>query len=142
MDHLSQKQYHILSHYVFLSFTIDTLELEQKKLYQTTAFKLPETFIEFTDCMLVSAKKQRRALKETMHKERLFIQPLGSNDVFTSFLFILDKKEERRDFFNPAIRKKVEAMLIELKRDTQTNYQYLYQKPTFSFNQMFFSHIS
>jgi len=142
MNHLTQKQYHILSHYVFLSFTIDTLELEREKLSQTLGIKLSETLVEFIDCMLVSAKKQRRTLKETMYKEQLFIQPLGSNDVFTSFLFILDKKEERRDFFNPAIRKKVEAILIELKRETQTNYHHLYQKPTLSFNQMFFSHIS
>ena len=142
MNHLTQKQYHILSHYVFLSFTIDTLELEREKLSQTLGIKLSETLVEFIDCMLVSAKKQRRTLKETMYKEQLFIQPLGSNDVFTSFLFILDKKEERRDFFNPAIRKKVEAMLIELKCEVQRLNRSLYQKPTFNLNPTFLSNIS
>jgi threonine synthase len=142
MEHLQEKQYTVLSHYIFLSFTIDTLEVERRKLSRTSDIKLSETFIMLIDAMLACAKKQRRSLKETMHKEQLFIQPLGSNDVFTSFLFILDKKEERRDFFNPAIRKKVEAILIELKREAQTNYHHLYQKPTLSFKQMFFSHIS
>ena len=82
--------------------------------------------------MLAQAKDQRRLLKETMQKEQLVIQSLSSNDVFTSFLFILDKKEERRDFFNPAIRKKVEAMLIELKCEVQRLNRSLYQKPTFN----------
>ncbi len=133
MDHLHEKQYAILSHYIFLSFTIETLELEQKKLSQTSGIKLSETFMVLIGHMLAHAKKQRRSLKETMYKEQLFIQPLGSNDVFTSFLFILDKKEERRDFFNPAIRKKVEGILIELKHEVQTNYHHLYQKPSFFF---------
>lgn len=142
MNHLHENQSLILSHYIFLSFTIDTLEIERKKLSQTSDIKLSEAFIVLIDSMLTQAKEQRRSLKEILHKERLFIQPLGSNDVFTSFLFILDKKEERRDFFNPAIRKKVEAMLIELKCEVQRLNRSLYQKPTYNLNQTFLSNIS
>jgi len=142
MNHLHENQSLILSHYIFLSFTIDTLEIERKKLSQTSDIKLSEAFIVLIDSMLTQAKEQRRSLKEILHKERLFIQPLGSNDVFTSFLFILDKKEERRDFFNPAIRKKVEAILIELKCQTQISNHSLYQKPTVTFNQTALFNIS
>ena len=142
MNHLHENQSPIFSHYIFLSFTIDALELERKKLSQTSDIILSETFMVLIENMLAQAKDQRRLLKETMQKEQLVIQPLGSNDVFTSFLFILDKKEERRDFFNPAIRKKVEAMLIELKCEVQRLNRSLYQKPTFNLNQTFLSNIS
>jgi hypothetical protein len=142
MDDFHEKQYFILSHYIFLSFTIDALELERKKLHQISDIKLPEVFMMLIDDMLVHANNQRRSLKEIMHKEQLSIQPLGSNDVFTSFLFILDKKEERRDFFNPAIRKKVEGILIELKCEVQRLNHSLYQKPACNLNQTFLSNIS
>ncbi|GEM02818.1 hypothetical protein SAMN05421839_1563 [Halolactibacillus halophilus] len=142
MHYLHENQLHIFSHYIFLSFTINTLELERKKISHTSDIILSETFIVLIEHMLVQAKDQRRLLKTTMQKEQLVIQPLGSNDVFTSFLFILNHKEERRDFFNPAIRKKVEAMLIKLKHDTQTTYKHLYPKPTLPSNHMFISHIS
>ena len=142
MNHLHENQSPIFSHYIFLSFTIDALELERKKLSQTSDIILSETFMVLIEHMLAQAKDQRRLLKETMQKEQLVIQPLGSNDVFTSFLFILDKKEERRDFFNPAIRKKVEAILIELKCQTQISNHSLYQKPTITFNQTALSNIS
>ena len=142
MNHLHENQSPIFSHYIFLSFTIDALELERKKLSQTSDIILSETFMVLIENMLAQAKDQRRLLKETMQKEQLVIQPLGSNDVFTSFLFILDKKEERRDFFNPAIRKKVEAILIELKCQTQISNHSLYQKPTVTFNQTSLFNIS
>ncbi|GEN57382.1 hypothetical protein GCM10012290_19840 [Halolactibacillus alkaliphilus] len=116
MHQLPEDSYHILLEYIFLSFTIDVLESELQILCQSTDIKLQETFIAFINHTSSIAKYRRHLLKKEIKRKQLSVQLLEKNEVFTSFMLILDNKEEHRDFFNPAIRKKIEFQLIAMKK--------------------------
>lgn len=129
MYQLPEDSHHILLEYIFLSFTIDVLEYELRILLQSTDIKLQETFIAFINHMSSYAKNRRHILKKEMDRKLFSVQPLEKNNVFTSFLLVFDKKEERRDFFNPAIRKKVEYQLMGMKKVMGCEFPNIHQKP-------------
>ena len=64
--------------------------------------------------MKTEAMLERQQLRKYMFDQKLKVVPLERNDTFTAYLFICRNKEEQRNYFNPAIRKKVEHILEEL----------------------------
>lgn len=48
---------------------------------------------------------------------------LNKNDSFSSFLFLCQGREEKRNYFNPAIRKKVEEVIRSLMGKALLSFQ-------------------
>src|SRR5690625_6931723 len=64
--------------------------------------------------MRAEATIERRQLRKTMEDKKIKVVSLHKNESFSSFLFLCQGREEKRNYFNPAIRKKVEAIIREL----------------------------
>jgi len=64
--------------------------------------------------MIAEAKNERRDLRKAMANQKIQVVSLDQNDTFSSYLFVCQRREEQRNYFNPAIRKKVEAIIREL----------------------------
>ncbi|MGP4061991.1 hypothetical protein [Halobacillus sp. H74] len=118
MRYLKQKELDLASRYLFLSMAIAVIRQDRKHMEQGK-FKIKEPYMEMFGKMELEARKERKELRQQMDQLKLQVVESGRNDSFTSFLFLAQGYEEKRNYFNPAIRKKVENILFELMKRSQ-----------------------
>ncbi|ASF38740.1 hypothetical protein CEH05_06285 [Halobacillus halophilus] len=120
MRYLKQKELDLASRYLFLSMAIAVIK-QDRKHFELGKFKIKEPYLELLGKMELEAREERRKLRQKMDHHKLQVVETGRNDSFTSFLFLAHGYEEKRNYFNPAIRKKVEVILSELMKRSQTS---------------------
>ncbi|MFD1174267.1 sulfotransferase family protein [Oceanobacillus picturae] len=113
MRYLTEEERHIASRFLFLSMAIVVIQQDIQHI-ERGAFKIKEPYMELLETMTTVASAERRELRTQMNKRRIEVVNLHKNDSFSSFLFICQGREEKRNYFNPAIRKKVHAIIQEL----------------------------
>lgn len=113
MRYLTEEDRHIASRFLFLSMAIVVIQQDIQHI-ERGAFKIKEPYMELLETMTTVASAERRELRTQMNKRRIEVVTLHKNDSFSSFLFICQGREEKRNYFNPAIRKKVHAIIQEL----------------------------
>ncbi|RWZ55197.1 hypothetical protein EQV77_11145 [Halobacillus fulvus] len=118
MRYLKKSELDLASRYLFLSMAITVIR-QDRKHFEQGKFKIKEPYMEMLGRMELEARKERRELKYRMERLKLQVVESGRNDSFTSFLFLAHGYEEKRNYFNPAIRKKVELILFELMKRSQ-----------------------
>ncbi|MHA6251663.1 hypothetical protein [Oceanobacillus sp. CAU 1775] len=112
MRFLTEEEYAIASRFLFLSMAIVVIRQDIKHVEQGS-FKIKEPYMELLRDMESLSLDERRNLRKEMKKQRIDVVTLNKNDSFSSFLFLCQGREEKRNFFNPAIRKKVETIIQE-----------------------------
>lgn len=127
MRYLKQKELDLASRYLFLSMAITVIRQDRKHMEQGK-FKIKEPYMELLGKMELEARNERKKLRKQMDQLKLQVVESGRNDSFTSFLFLAHGYEEKRNYFNPAIRKKVENILFELMKRSQQSTPHDYQK--------------
>lgn len=115
MRYLQSDELQIATRFLFLSMAIVVIQQDIKHV-QKGAFKIKEPYIHMLEKMISEATEERRKLRQSMERKQLKVVTLHKNDSFSSFLFLCKGREEKRNYFNPAIRKKVEAIVQELMR--------------------------
>lgn len=123
MRYLNEEELQLASRFLFLSMAIVVIQQDVQHV-QKGAFKIKEPYIELLEKMITDATNERRQLRQTMKKKSLQVVTLNKNDSFSSFLFLCQNREEKRNYFNPAIRKKVEVIVQELMRKALPPYQH------------------
>lgn len=118
MRYLKQKELNLASRYLFLSMAVTVIRQDRKHVEQGK-FKIKEPYMELLGKMELEARKERKELRKQMDAMKIQVVESGRNDSFTSFLFLAHGYEEKRNYFNPAIRKKVENILFELMKRSQ-----------------------
>ncbi|MGP4065889.1 hypothetical protein ACTWPF_13265 [Oceanobacillus sp. M65] len=113
MRYLTEEERHIASRFLFLSMAIVVIQQDIQHI-ERGAFKIKEPYMELLETMTTVASAERRELRTQMNKRRIEVVTLHKNNSFSSFLFICQGREEKRNYFNPAIRKKVHAIIQEL----------------------------
>ncbi|MCP3026728.1 hypothetical protein [Halobacillus sp. A5] len=113
MRQLKQQELETASRYLFLSMAIAVIR-QDRKHFQQGGFKIKEPYLELLGKMELEAREERKALRSQMDAKKIQVIESARNDSFTSFLFLAHGYEEKRNYFNPAIRKKVETLLFEL----------------------------
>lgn len=113
MRYLKDEELQIATRYLFLSMAIVVIKQDISHV-QEGAFKIKEPYIELLEKMVNEAVKERRELRKRMAEQHIRIIRLNKNDSFTSYLFQCQGKQQKQNFFNPSIRKKVEAIIHEL----------------------------
>lgn len=112
MRFLTEEEYSIASRFLFLSMAIVVIRQDITHI-EHGAFKIKEPYIAFLKKIELQALEERRELRKVMKKQNIDVVTLNKNDSFSSFLFLCQGREEKRNFFNPSIRKKVEAIIQE-----------------------------
>ncbi|GGH73166.1 hypothetical protein GCM10010978_10770 [Compostibacillus humi] len=113
MRYLQDEHLQAALRFLFLSMAITVMKQDMAYI-RDGKFKIKEPYLELLEKMIFLAKKERKNLRKTMHDENIQVILLNRNDSFSSYLFICQGKEEKRNFFNPAIRKKVEIIVKEM----------------------------
>lgn len=116
MRYLKADEIKIASRFLFLSMAITVLELDLQHV-QRGKFKIKEPYIEAIERMISLALEERRKLRKEMHKRKLSVHQIRKDDLFTSYLFICNRREEERTYFNPVLRRKVKEIIYQLLRE-------------------------
>lgn len=114
MRYLNEQEWKLASRFLFLSMALTVIKHDLQKMNQLSPFKINEPYIALLEKMEKNATEERRKLRKQMQQEKIKVVVAEKNDSFTSYLFLCKGKEEKRNYFNPAIRKKVEVILEEL----------------------------
>ncbi|UOQ43485.1 hypothetical protein MUN89_16415 [Halobacillus salinarum] len=118
MRRLKQNELDLASRYLFLSMAVVVIR-QDRKHFEHGSFKIKEPYLELLGKMELEAREERKKLRYQMDQQKIQVVESGRNDSFTSFLFLAQGYEEKRNYFNPAIRKKVESILFELMHKAQ-----------------------
>ncbi|WP_217585966.1 hypothetical protein [Lentibacillus saliphilus] len=113
MSYLNKEELQLATRFLFLSMAIIVLEQDARRIRQGT-FKIKEPYTELLGKMASMAKNERRDLRKRMSQQDIQVITLNQNETFSSYLFLCNGREEQRNYFNPAIRKKVEVIIREL----------------------------
>ncbi len=112
MRFLTEEEYSIASRFLFLSMAIVVIRQDIQHV-ENGPFKIKTPYLTLLKKMEALALDERRKLRVEMKKQTIEVISLNKNDSFSSFLFLCQGREEKRNFFNPSIRKKVEAIIQE-----------------------------
>lgn len=115
MGYLHKDELQVASRFLFLSMAIITIKKDMEHI-QNGAFKIKEPYLELLAKMSSEAMNERRKLRQKMQENEIQVIPLEKSDLFSSYLFLCCGREEKRNYFNPAIRKKVENILHDLMK--------------------------
>ncbi|UOQ85706.1 hypothetical protein [Gracilibacillus salinarum] len=113
MRNISEEEYKIGSRYLFLSMAIQVIQKDLEKLRSQTIFKINEPYIRLLETIEKKAIEERRKLKIRISQEKIAVLETNQTDTFTEYTFYCKGKEEKRNYFKPAIRKKVLVILEE-----------------------------
>lgn len=114
MRYLTESEWKLASRFLFLSMALLVIQQDLEKIRKFSPFKINEFYLRLLEQMEKLAMDERRHLRKEMNKEKLQVVLDEKNEAFTAYLFICKGKEEKRNYFNPAIRKKVEIIIEEL----------------------------
>ncbi|MFC3040660.1 hypothetical protein ACFOGI_10415 [Virgibacillus xinjiangensis] len=113
MRYLTDEELQLAGRFLFLSMAILVIRQDTAHIQQGP-FKIKGPYLDLLQNMETAALKERHRLRKEMREKGLRIVRLNKNDSFSTFLFICRGHEEKRNYFNPAIRMKVEAIVQEL----------------------------
>ncbi len=113
MRYITEEEFKISSRYLFLSMAIEVIQKDMNTIRSNSIFKINEHYIKLLESIEKKAIEERRELKQQMHVKNLKVLQTGKDDMFTEYTFYSKRKEEKRNYFNPAIRKKVLNILEE-----------------------------
>ncbi|WP_010650062.1 hypothetical protein [Oceanobacillus massiliensis] len=122
MRYLTDEELELATRFLFLSMAMVVIRQDIGHA-QNSASKLKEFHVRTLEKMETEAAFERRNLKTLMRKKNMKIVTLNKNDSFSSFLFLCQGREEKRNYFNPAIRNKVAAIVQELTLKVLQSYQ-------------------
>jgi hypothetical protein len=115
MRYLNDDELQIATRFLFLSMAIVVLNQDINHI-RNGNFKINEPYLELIERMTILARKERKKLHKIMQNKKMQVIHLNKNDSFSSFLFLCQGREEKRNYFNPAIRKKVEEVIRNLMK--------------------------
>ncbi|GAB2561241.1 hypothetical protein [Gracilibacillus alcaliphilus] len=114
MQYISDEEYKIISRYLFLSLAIKTLQGDLMKIHNEQVFRISDPYIRLLESAIEMAKEERQVLKITMRDHGLKVERSGQRRDFTVYTYFVNNKEEKRSYYNPAIRKKVLTIIEDL----------------------------
>lgn|SRR5699024_1472657 len=122
MRYLNDEELQLASRFLFLSMAMVVIQQDLYNIRNGT-FKIKEPYIDLLEKMNTEAANERRRLQKAMQDQKIRVVTLNKNDSFSSYLFLCRGREEKRNYFNPAIRKKVETIIQELMQKALPLYQ-------------------
>lgn len=117
MSYLNEHELQLASRFLFLSMVIIVIKRDIENI-RHGSFKIKRPYIIVLEKMLTQATSERRLLRQSMKQLNVQVTLLQKDDLFSTFLFIGQGGEEKRNYFNPTIKKKVESIFWNLLHET------------------------
>jgi Arc/MetJ family transcription regulator len=113
MRYLQDDESKVVLRFLFLSMAMAVIKQDMKHV-ESGPFKIKEPYRQLLENMMLIAGNERNKLRKIMMRKNMQVVRLDKNDSFSTYLLVCNGIEEKRNFFNPAIRKKVEEIVREL----------------------------
>ncbi|WP_347861209.1 hypothetical protein U0355_11035 [Salimicrobium sp. PL1-032A] len=113
MAPIKEKAFDKASRYLFLTMALAVIKQDRQHI-MNGGYKIKEPYLELIGKMEMVAREERRHLRKFMDDHHVQVVETSRHEAFTTFSFIAQGYEEKRNYFNPAIRKKVQLILQEL----------------------------
>lgn len=113
LRYLTDEELEVTSRFLFLSMAMVVIRQDIEHI-QNGSFKIKEPYLKLIETMISEASVERKKIKMIMNQKSMQVVMLNKNDSFSSFLFLCQGREEKRNYFNPVIQKKVTAIVQEL----------------------------
>ncbi|WP_062352165.1 hypothetical protein [Bacillus kwashiorkori] len=110
MTRISSELRDLLEKAIYYPMLLTVLERD-RKLFEKGSFKLPRPYINLIEKLMLKVQADLYLVKKEMKKQRLMVEEIKRDELFTTFLFIYRGFEEYHNYFNPTIRNKVEELL-------------------------------
>ncbi|WP_112180110.1 MULTISPECIES: hypothetical protein [Paraliobacillus] len=120
MRYLHDSEYALGSRFLFLSMAIVVIQKDLVQIEKEKGFKIKEPYLELLQRMEKRAVAERQQLRKYMVQKKLQVIALEKTDTFSSYLYLCQGREEKRNYFNPTIRKNVEKIIRELMESVHT----------------------
>lgn|SRR5690625_1123406 len=117
MSYLNEHELQLASRFLFLSMVIIVIQRDIETIRQGS-FKIKRPYMIVLEKMLTQATNERRLLRQSMKQLNVRVTLLQKDDLFSTFLFMSQGSEEKRNYFNPTIKKKVENIFWNLLHET------------------------
>jgi len=111
--YLKDEELKLASRFLFLSMAIVVIQLDIGHIEQGQ-FKIKNPYLFLLRKMVSKATNERRRLRKLMKDKGIQVVMQHKTESFTTVLYLCKGKEEQKDYFNPAIRKKVEIIIQDL----------------------------
>ncbi|MEC5423669.1 hypothetical protein QGM71_09210 [Virgibacillus sp. C22-A2] len=115
MRYLRDEELELALRFLFLSMAMVVIRQDIVHI-QKGSFRIKEPYMLLLEKMNADAANERKYVRKMMEKKNIRVTTLNKNDSFSTFLFTCQGLEEKRNYFNPVIRKKVEVIIKELMR--------------------------
>ncbi|KIL47359.1 hypothetical protein [Jeotgalibacillus campisalis] len=100
----------LLENAFYFPMLLTVLERD-RQLIEQNPFKLKKPYLELIEDTMKAVQVDLTAIKNKMRMKNMKVVKLGSDEAFTSYLFIYRGYEERHNYFNPRLRNHAENLL-------------------------------
>ncbi|KAB8127095.1 hypothetical protein F9U64_18550 [Gracilibacillus oryzae] len=122
MRNLDPIEWQIASRYLFVDLTLKVIDRDLNMLKKSSLFKISDHYIALLESVQKTGVEERKQLKKQMQQEKIKVILSKKQETFTSYLFTSKGKQEVRNYFHSAIKKKVENILDEwMKQNDRTS---------------------
>lgn len=102
----------VIEEVIYLPMVLTLLERD-KKIFQEGKFKIKEPYLEMLDQTSKLVHKDLHKAKSYLSKNNIKLEKSKSDELFTRYMFFYKGYEEEHNYFNPALRNRVENLLRE-----------------------------
>ncbi|KAB2335103.1 hypothetical protein [Bacillus mesophilum] len=110
MTRIPEEDRDLIEKAMYLPMVVVILE-KDFKVIEKAPFKLRQPYLDLVDETLRAVQRDLKGVKDQMRKKQMKVQQTSHDESFTQFSFIWKGYEEKHNYFNPAIRNRVEALL-------------------------------
>jgi hypothetical protein len=110
MTRIPENDRNILEQAIYLPMVLTVLNRDLAIIEQAP-FKLKRPYIELIEETMKAIQQELADVKKYMHKNKMKVERLKSDDTFTMYLFLYKGYEEHHNYFNPRLRNKVEELM-------------------------------
>lgn len=110
MSRVPEEDRDIIESAIYLPMVLTILERD-RLVFEQIPVKLKQPYLTLMENTIKAVQKDYKIVKDKMRKGNMKVQEIARDEAFTNYAFFYKGYEEHHNYFNPAIRNRVSALL-------------------------------
>lgn len=111
MTRIPEDDRDVIEQAIYLPMVLTVLERD-RLIFEQLPFKLKQPYLNLIENTIKAVQADYKIVKEKMRKEQMKVQEIDRDRDFTNYAFLYKGFEEHHNYFNPALRNRVEALMV------------------------------
>lgn len=95
---------------IYLPMLLTILERD-RLIFEQINVKIKEPYLNLIENTIKAVQADHKVIRDKMRKENMKVWEVARDKAFTSYAFLYKGYEEHHNYFNPAIRNRVAALM-------------------------------